>query len=338
MKKKNIDIQAGTEKPLSAEMPPVTDTPGAARVGPTDQFLSSLSLVCRLPLPFSFTFSAARLDFYLPLTALFQSIFFGLGFAAGAWLFRDLALAVLTALMLQYSAFNLFHFDGLLDTADAFLGAFDRDKRFQILKDPRIGVYGIFTAIMYLALKFLLLYSILSFLFSASAGVGPFSHNISVSPLLFLLLLYPLAGKTAASLIPALYGPAKQEGLGALAAGSRLCYTLLGFLFAIAFYLAVPFLLFILVRPEPPLGLNLAQSAETFWQSAGFYHPQLLIFVQHFLGAALLALLSAFISGQAIGRLYKKGLGGYTGDSLGASVELGELLYLLGLFVWIQHS
>ncbi|WP_304226563.1 adenosylcobinamide-GDP ribazoletransferase [Gracilinema caldarium] len=320
MKKKNIDVQPDAESPPSA----------------VDRFLSSLSLVCRVPLPFSFTFSAARLDFYLPITALFQSMLFSLGFAAGAWFFRDLALAALTALMLQYGAFNLFHFDGLLDTADAFLGAFDREKRFQILKDPRIGVYGIFTALSYLSFKFLILVSMMSFLFPAFAGRA--SHSILLSPPLFLLLLFPLAGKTAGSLIPAIYEPAKQEGLGALAAGSRLRSTMLGFLAALALYLAVPLLLFIFASPESPIRMNLFIPKDAFWQSSGFFRWELITFLQLFLFAACLAFLSSLTSGLAIGGLYKKGLGGYTGDSLGAAIELGELLYLLALFVWIQHS
>ncbi len=344
MKKKNIDVQSGADAPQAADAPPgkysppITDTHRAARVGMADQFLSSLSLVCRLPLPFSFTFSAARLDFYLPITALFQAVLFFLGFAAASWIFRDPALAVLSALILHYGAFNLFHFDGLLDTADAFLGTFDRDKRFQILKDPRLGVYGIFTAIIYLGLKFLTLNGIMSFLVPALPGRGSRGFGFLPSPACFLLLLFPLAGKTSAALIPSFYKPAKQEGLGTLAAGSRLCYTLLGFLTALVLYIPCPLLLFIISTSEPNLPLGLSVPGENFWQSPAFFRPQLWVFVQYFLWAVLLALLSALISSLVIGRLYKKGLGGYTGDSLGAATELGELLYLIGFYVWLQHS
>ncbi|HON14280.1 MAG TPA: adenosylcobinamide-GDP ribazoletransferase, partial [Treponema sp.] len=129
-----------------------------------DQFLSTLSLVCRIPIPFSFAFNVKRLDLWLPLTALFQSLLFGLSLSLFFLLFRSLELAVLSALAVYYGVFNLFHFDGLLDTADAFLGAFEREKRQEILKDPRLGVYAVFTGIIYIAAKILVLLSILNLL------------------------------------------------------------------------------------------------------------------------------------------------------------------------------
>lgn len=297
---------------------PIDERP--AEVGAADHFLSTLSLVCRIPLPFRYSFSARRMDLWLPVTALFQSLLFFLGFAAFGLLFRDKNLGVLAALIFQYGAFNLFHFDGLLDTADAFLGAFDREKRFQILKDPRLGVYGIFTAVAYLAFKLMVLQA----LFSIGSGstMGP----TLLSSLFFLILLFPLAGKTAAALIPGIFPPAKPEGLGALAAGSKVFFTLLGFFIALALYGLYPlFLLFI----------NMAGLGTSGYTGpVGLAEPWLL----YFCIAVPLVLVSALLAGFLLGRLYRKGLGGYTGDTLGAAVELGELVYLLGLLFLCQRG
>ena len=300
-----------------------------------DQFLSTLSLVCRIPIPFSFTFNVKRLDLWLPLTSLFQSVLFGLSLALFFLLFRSLELAVLSAFAVYYGVFNLFHFDGLLDTADAFLGAFEREKRQEILKDPRLGVYAVFAGIIYMAAKILVLLSILNLLNLYS----PYSQISSYTPLaalplqslkalsyrnvmgLYMLFLFPLAGKTGAALIPGIFLPARAEGLGALAKGSKAGFSLLGS--------GLSFLLYSLVCLGTFLGLPF--SLPMSWD-------MLLPMLLDMLMALAIMVFSAVIVGLYIGRLYQKGLGGYTGDSLGAAIELGELLYLLILYVLMQRG
>lgn len=46
-----------------------------------------------------------------------------------------------------------FHEDGLGDVADAFGGGRDRDDRLRILKDPRLGTYGILAVVVALLLR-----------------------------------------------------------------------------------------------------------------------------------------------------------------------------------------
>ena len=53
--------------------------------------------------------------------------------------------------------------------------------------------------------------------------------------------------------------------------------------------------------------------------------------VKVYLGFLPLPLFSV-LGALGIARLYRKHLGGYTGDALGAAVELGELLHLGGAF------
>lgn len=300
-----------------------------------DQFVSTLSLVCRIPIPFSCTFNVKRLDLWLPLTSLFQSLLFGLSLALFFLLFRSLGLSVLSALIVYYGVFNLFHFDGLLDTADAFMGAFEREKRQEILKDPRLGVYAVFTGIIYLAAKIQVLLSILN-LYSPYSPYSPYSSYslrtaLPFLPLkalsyrnvmgLYMLLLFPLAGKTGAALIPGLFLPARAEGLGALAKGSKAGFSLLGS--------GLSFLLYSLIFLGTCLGLPFGLAM--LWN-------MLLPMVLDMLMALAIMVCSAVIVGLYIGRLYKKGLGGYTGDSLGAAIELGELLYLLILYVLMQRG
>jgi len=300
-----------------------------------DQFLSTLSLVCRIPIPFSFAFNVKRLDLWLPLTALFQSLLFGLSLSLCFLLLRSLELSVLSALAVYYGVFNLFHFDGLLDTADAFLGAFEREKRQEILKDPRLGVYAVFTGIIYIAAKILVLLSLLNFLklYNSYSQISSYTP-LAALPLqslkalsyrnvmgLYMLFLFPLAGKTGAALIPGIFLPARAEGLGALAKGSKAGFSLLGS--------GLSFLLYSLVCLGTFLGLPFGLPMS--WDMLRPISLDILL-------ALAIMVCSAVIVGLYIGRLYQKGLGGYTGDSLGAAIELGELLYLLILYVLMQRG
>lgn len=299
------------------------DAPPLAKQAGLDYFLSTIALVCRIPLPFSFTFSAQRLDFWLPVTALFQSLIFVIGLGFFAFMFRDLNLALVVALILLYGCFNLFHFDGLVDTADAFLGAFDRDKRFAILKDPRIGVYGVFAAFIYLVLKLMILQSFFGVFAGSLASSGFVRSPIEV---LWYILIFPLSGKTAAAIIPVMFPPAKQEGLGALAAGSRKGFVVAGFLLSLALYAILFFGIAALLSRVSPLEARAALGTvkDLHIGAVGM--------------AGILLVISAFMPSFFLGRLYKKGLGGYTGDTLGAAVELGELIYLGTLLVVIRWS
>lgn len=249
-----------------------------------DRFLSTLSLVCRIPIPARFVFDLSRADLCLPLIGILPAL---AGFAAlkvSLLLFDGVAVAAALVLITQYLTFNLFHFDGLVDTADAFLGKFEREKRFAILKDSRIGVYGLFAGASLLILKAALISTLLSrpggFLFFGA---------------------YPITGRWAAALVPCLTKPAKPaEGLGALLAASKVRRALIGLVFSLGLF-----------APLVVLGAD----------------PLIPLFL--FPAPVIAGVPVAF----CVAGLYKRHLGGYTGDALGATVELGELAHLAASLV-----
>ncbi|MDR2111120.1 MAG: adenosylcobinamide-GDP ribazoletransferase [Spirochaetaceae bacterium] len=260
-----------------------------------DPLLSTLSLVSRFPIKVKFTFDPSRIDFFLPLTGILPAVLGGLVFFLAGTLRAGPTLTALLILTVQYFGFNLFHLDGLIDTADAFLGTFDREKRLAILKDPRIGVYGFFTGTAVLALKWALV-----------CGLCPRIPRFPAA-----LLAYPISGRFGAALLPGMAKPLKAGGLGALmkdakprrAAGGTLLG--LGLWAALvhggaALYAASPFS----GNPPPLRGTPL---------------PWLLL-----LGLPLSAIPVSWLTA----RRYTGGLGGYTGDALGTAVELGELIHL----------
>jgi adenosylcobinamide-GDP ribazoletransferase len=237
------------------------------------------------------------MDFYLPVVGVFVSVLTIVSLFTVFYISIVALPAAILAVFVQYLCFNLFHFDGLLDTADAFLGVVDKEKTYAILKDSRVGVYGIFAGIMTLILKIVLLDGLIntSFVF---------------------FIMFPIAGRFAAAIIPCISPPAKQDGLGNLAkqsslwraiAGTLLSYALLYVLFKLPLYIPVLGNDFL-----PPLSYSTLSPY-----------------------AVVIALIFAvgFIVALFYARIYKKRLGGYTGDALGAAVETGELLYLFLYYI-----
>jgi adenosylcobinamide-GDP ribazoletransferase len=52
------------------------------------------------------------------------------------------------------------HLDGWMDSSDAFFSYRDKSKRLEIMKDPRIGAFGVLSVIVILSARFLFVYEI----------------------------------------------------------------------------------------------------------------------------------------------------------------------------------
>jgi cobalamin 5'-phosphate synthase/cobalamin synthase len=217
-------------------------------------------------------------------TALARSMFWfpwvgallGLGFwAAWAGLMKILPAPAAAGLLLTLTVWLTggLHLDGLADTADGLGGGRTREETLAIMKDSRVGAFGVISLILGLVLKFSLFLS----LATQIRGTG-------------VLLLFPIISRWSMVLLAYLSPYARAEGgLGqAMTLG---------------------------VSPRVLMGASL---------SAG--------------GLALLILgapgLVLFIAAGALvwlGRLYfQRRLGGITGDILGATNEVVEIMVLAG--------
>jgi adenosylcobinamide-GDP ribazoletransferase len=282
----------------------------------------------------------------------------------GNRIIQDPVITVLVVLGAQYFCFNLFHLDGLLDTADAFLGSVSEEKRLAILKDSRIGVYGFFAGFLTLALKTALL-----------VKLQPFIPIYGMA-----ILAYPLGGRFCAASVPTLTESQNDTGLGALAGHSTTKWVVVGTLIAAAAWVGINYGLTRLeeqltpspvqfqesmpplrfLPPDRPFRRNTIAYEIPGYDVQGYEiqayeiprydvpsyevpseNPQPLTpdakrtLVINLFGLAGLLCCCFFVS-LALARLYHKGIGGYTGDALGAAVELGELLYL-GLAFLLFH-
>ncbi len=171
------------------------------------------------------------------------------------------------------------HEDGLADICDGFGGGFSRKQKLAIMKDSRVGAYGVLALILLLLLKFQLLLALAEWgtatVVVALITAHAFSRTVAES----LVHSLPYARAGGDSKVGDLFDTTRRKEL------------------------------LILVGSAMPLLLLLD------WTTA------------------LVLLISLLLARQGLLRWFKRQIGGYTGDCLGAAQQLSELLcYLVLLF------
>lgn len=119
---------------------------------------AALVLLTRLPMPalpdHAFA-NGARAVWAYPFVGLVLGVLLsvlGLGLSAFGLSSIFVAGLLLGALVMLTGAM---HEDGLADTADGLWGGHDRERRLEIMKDSRIGAYGVLTLIVVMGLRWL---------------------------------------------------------------------------------------------------------------------------------------------------------------------------------------
>ncbi len=178
-----------------------------------------------------------------------------------------------------------FHEDGLADVADGLGGSLQRERSLVIMKDSRVGAFGVLALVLVLVLKFALLA-----LLAGQGGKGAWmgvvtaivtAHVLSRFTPLWLIRWLPHVGDDATSKSKPL---ADQISAGAL---------------GVAFLWSMPAILLV-------------------WFAMGAIKTVVsLVFL-------ILTLLWMY-------RWFQRRLQGFTGDCLGATQQVGELAFYLGL-------
>ena len=178
-----------------------------------------------------------------------------------------------------------FHEDGLADVADGLGGSLQRERSLVIMKDSRVGAFGVLALVLGLALKFALLA-----LLAGQGGQGAWmgvvtaivtAHVLSRFAPLWLIRWLPHVGDDATSKSKPL---ADQISAGAL---------------GVAFLWSIP-------------------AISLVWYAMGAIKTVVsLVFL-------ILTLLWMY-------RWFQRRLQGFTGDCLGATQQMGELAFYLGL-------
>jgi adenosylcobinamide-GDP ribazoletransferase len=188
-----------------------------------------------------------------------------------------------------------FHEDGLADVADGLGGTQSRERALEIMKDSRVGAFGAIAVVLALLAKVSLL-ALLGSLHGTALCVALFTgHVVSRFWPLLTIRLLPHVGDVAGSKSKPL---ADQISLGSLWVAVLWSFSALAL-------------------------VVIAQAAMVF-VVPGLVWPTLL----QWLGAGVLA---SGLAWMLMLRWFARRLQGFTGDCLGATQQVGELAFYLGL-------
>lgn len=188
-----------------------------------------------------------------------------------------------------------FHEDGLADVADGLGGSPERERALLIMKDSRIGAFGAIAVLLALLAKVSLL-ALLGALSSPLLCSALFlAHVVSRAWPLLMIRLLPHVGDAAGS---------KSKPLAEQISGAGLLTALAWCLLALALF----------SYAQANLDFMALDAATEALSGA--------------LGGALLASGAAFV---LMWRWFRRRLQGFTGDCLGATQQVCELAFYLGL-------
>jgi adenosylcobinamide-GDP ribazoletransferase len=190
-----------------------------------------------------------------------------------------------------------FHEDGLADVADGLGGSPDRERALIIMKDSRVGAFGAIAMMLVLLAKVsvLALLGSLSSLLLCSALF--LAHVVSRTWPLLLIRLMPHVGDAAGS---------KSKPLADQINGTSLFSAFIWCFMALALSAYAQIAINLIVVEEDSLAL---------------------------LWALVTALIASGVAFLVMWRWFWKRLQGFTGDCLGATQQLCELAFYLGLAV-----
>ncbi len=174
------------------------------------------SLLSRLPLgqvELGATRPMAASAWAWPLIGALLGALAGLLALLATWLTLPAPLSAALALASLIAMTGALHEDGLADTFDGLWGGQDRARRLEIMKDSRVGSYGVLALLLALILR----WSALSALFQAGWILAPLVAAGALSRAPMALLMARLPNARGAGLAASTGRPEPQTALAALA-------------------------------------------------------------------------------------------------------------------------
>lgn len=275
-------------------------------------FFTALMFYTRIPCPKTIDHSDEYINKatrYFPLIGYVVALIQTFIFIASSFLFGKIELAVLLMMVGQILTTGAFHEDGFADMCDGFGGGWTKDKILDIMKDSRVGAYGAIGTIMLLIIKFycfLILFNIVGSVFENNFynefklnNLLNFNNTVHYSLVIFILLLIinGVSRLVAASFIFTHNYVSINDTSKAKPVANNVNY--------INFWIA----LIITLIPIP--------------------------FLFYFNFASVFIFIPIIFIRFLLGNYFNKWIGGYTGDCLGATQQIMEVVFLLGLItVW----
>jgi len=193
----------------------------------------------------------------------------------------SLPVAVVASMALTAWFTGGFHEDGLADTCDGLGGAVSRERALEIMKDSRVGSYGVLGLVFTLGAKAAATWALCRHDLRQAALIVVLAHIVSRAMPVILLRVLPYAGDLAHAKAKPL---ARQVSTACLAGAMAMAIVaaLLGILAGLPSH------------------------------------------------AVAMAAVAALVVTAACARWFRRRLGGFTGDTLGAVQQWSELAVLLG--------
>lgn len=185
---------------------------------------TALALLTRIPVRAGFS-RTAQAAWAFPLAGMAVGLIAGAVATIAGWFELTAALIAGYTLVAMVITTGALHEDGLADCADGFWGGFNRERRLEIMRDSRIGAYGVLA----LGLALLLRFSALSTLAHTDVIVTTViaAATLSRAPMAYLMVLLPPA-RTDGLSVQTGRPPRDAASLGAVLA-FLLCWLLTGF-------------------------------------------------------------------------------------------------------------
>lgn len=243
-------------------------------------FFTALMFFTRIPCPPSTDHSEEYLNKsrkYFPLIGWIVGGIAALVFWVSSLIF-PVSISIVLSMVVSVLTTGAFHEDGFTDVCDAFGGGWGKAQILTIMKDSRIGAYGVIGMALLLLLKFL-----------ALSEMAAYGRELVV---VGLICAHAVSRFVASTFVHTHdYVQDLDVSKSKPIASSRL--SLAEMAYSLVFAL-LPFLLF-----QNPL--------------------------------ALLALPLTYVSKMYLGYYFKKHIGGYTGDCLGATQQVSEVVFYLSI-------
>lgn len=225
------------------------------------------------------------------------------GICFGIYYLASIVFSVEIALILSIIAGILttgaFHEDGFADVCDGFGGGWTKEKILLIMKDSAIGAYGTIGLVLLFLLKFEALYNLVSL--PQTCNLYCFASSLSLVSAACILLLFVSAhsvSRLAAVSIVFTHQYSREDA----------------------------------TSKSKPIAQNFT------WKEvigAMFFGLLPLIVLSFFQWQLLLALVPVFLARFFLARYFQKWIDGYTGDCLGATQQVCEVIFYLSIIgIW----
>ena len=263
-----------------------------------------------------------KISYYFPLTGIIIGFFMAVLYFCLHFILPVFA-CVIIVLGFEVLITGAMHIDGFGDTIDGvFSGETDKSKILEIMKKSDIGVFGVIALIFLFALKFTFFYLLMDI--SAGSIYGP----------LVLVMFMPAFGRWTINYNFSKYGKSKRTGSLANSFINQGNKKVFGISTLYLFYLMIlQVLLFGFFLKDKyflsfsGLSLSIMKNSSMDLNAAFILIPLIKIFM---------VIVLIYLLTIALSRFLLKKIGNLSGDGMGATVEIIEVLFLFICYMSVR--